>query len=102
MAKLIQRLQGQGRVLSGSLFIADVQYSIEIYEDSDRTTGNLSGGSSVLPVVRRIQLRITKSSAPIRSDGATLTLQMSDGSTLDFVKQPHGIDVLGPIQPASG
>jgi hypothetical protein len=91
MSSLIERLKGEGRVLSGQRFVADVRYDIRVYQDYEEVQ-LLEGPITRTPTSRSVQLNI--SPAIGAGFGERLTLHMSDGRKLDFFLASSGGDCM--------
>lgn len=77
MQRLRERLSGSGKVFAGEEFIANVEYSVRVYNTYQGDT----------PTVGVIQCRISGHPPPFAKD---LTLHLSDGRKLDFVVRSGG------------
>lgn len=79
MQRLREHLSGSGKVFAGEEFIANVEYSVRVYDTYQ----------GYMPTVGVIQCRISGYLLPF---GRDLTLHLSDGRKLDFAVRSSTAD----------
>ena len=79
-----EKLSGEGKVLKGQQFIADVHYELQI-DSHFKATRTTEGDESRFLAGKSVQLRISPATAISGYFGERLTLQMRDGQKQDFL-----------------
>lgn len=90
-----EKLNGNGRVLNGDTFVADVEYEVRIYGQYIKSS-HLSG-HGVIPAMPRLECDIF-GLPRVLSSQVRFTLVMNDGRKLNFYATGHdSVKVTGGI-----
>jgi hypothetical protein len=82
--ELINSMGGDVKVFNGAMFVADVTYSIHVYQRF------VDAGGGLTPGTNRFHLTILSSSRILPVDRAVLTLQMEGDNKLKFFMTSPG------------
>jgi hypothetical protein len=82
--ELINSIGGEGKVFNDATFVADVTYSVHVYQRF------VDAGGCLIPGTNRFHLAILSSSRILPADRAILTLQMEGGNKLKFFMTSPG------------